>query len=120
MVEFEKVIDGIVKYIDVELLPKMNSLQDFTARVLIGRIINNTETLKNTLVNNGYIRTFGIVDSDGLIDVEGLAEDIKKEISRKGEISLEIPLIGKLTFVPTDVDVLHRMICRGENNNDYN
>lgn len=110
MVEFGKVIDGIVKYIDAELIPKMNDLQQFAVRILSARIINNTDKLKNTITSNGYIRAFGLVDAEGCIDVEGLAEDMKKEISKKGHIVLDIPLIGKLTFVSADVDVLKHMI----------
>ena len=120
MVEFDKVIDGIVKYIDSELLPNMNNVQDFTARVLMGRIINNTNNIKDKIVNNGYIRTFGIVDSEGCVDVEGLAVDIKRELTKKGKVSFDVPMFGKMTFVPSDVDILHQMICGKGMENDYN
>lgn len=121
MVEFEKAIDGIIKYIDSELIPKMNDLQEFAARILIGRVINNTNGIKESLFNNGYIRSFGIIDSDGNVDVEGLATDIKREITHKGKVVFNVPMFGKMTFVPADVDILYQLICREENNsNDYN
>ena len=121
MVEFEKALDGIVKYIDSELLPKMNDVQEFTARVLIGRVINNTNNIKETITNNGYIRTFGIIDNEGMVDIEGLAKDIKREIIHKGKVAFNVPMFGKMTFVPSDVDVLHKMICgKDMEHNDYN
>lgn len=111
--ELDKVLDGIAKYIDDEMYSRMNEFQEFAARVLVGRVLENKDEIKDSLVNNGYIRTFGIIDSDGMVDVEGLASDIKREISRKGKITFTIPMFGKITFVPSDVDELHQRI-KGE------
>jgi hypothetical protein len=91
----------------------MNDLQEFVARVLVGRVLENSDEIQDSLINNGYIRTFGIIDSDGMVDVEGLAADIKREISRKGKITFNLPMFGKMTFVPSDVDELHQRI-KGE------
>lgn len=118
MYEFNRVIDGISRYIDAEIYSKMNELQEFAARVLIGRFISNEDTVKESLVNNGFIRTFGIIDADGMIDVITLAKDIKREIARKGKISFEIPMFGTMSFVPEDVDSLFRYIT-GEELQNY-
>ena len=118
MYEFNRVIDGISRYIDTEIYSKMNELQEFAARVLIGRFISNEDTVKDSLVNNGFIRTFGIIDADGMIDVITLAKDIKREIARKGKISFEIPMFGTMSFVPEDVDSLFRYIT-GEELRNY-
>jgi hypothetical protein len=111
--ELDRVLDGIAKYIDEEMYSRMNDLQEFAARVLVGRVLENSEEIQDSLINNGYIRTFGIIDSDGMVDVEGLASDIKREISRKGKITFTIPMFGKMTFVPSDVDELYQRI-KGE------
>ena len=52
--EFEQVIDGISEYINDELLSRMNDVQEFAARVLIGRVINNKDNIKNSLMHNGF------------------------------------------------------------------
>lgn len=108
--EFEKVLNGIVKYIDSELYTKMNGLQEFAARVVVGRVLSNEKEIKQKIVENGYIRTFGFVDSDGMVDVECLAKDIKREINRQGKLEVVLPMFGKITFVPADVDILYTMI----------
>ena len=112
--EFTKVIDGASRYIDAEILQKMNDWQEMLARIFVGRIIGNENELRDKLVNNGFIRTFGIIDGDGMVDVEGLARDIKRELSRKGKTTFNIPVIGKLTFEASDVDVLYRHITGEE------
>ena len=81
--EFGKVIDGISKYIDKEIYSGMNDWQEFAARVMVGRIINNQENVKEMFIQNGFLRTFDIVDAEGLVDVESLARDIKRELARK-------------------------------------
>ena len=117
--EFNQVVDGLVKYIDKYILPGMNQLQDFGARVMIGRFISNSENVKTMLINNGFIRTFGIIDAEG-VEVEELLTDIKKEIARQGKISFDVPMFGKITFVPGDVDVLYQMITNKEVNENEN
>jgi hypothetical protein len=118
--EFSKVIDGISKYINGELYPEMNDLQEFAARLMIGRIISNQEDIKNSFIDNGFIRTFGVVDCDGMVDVDGLIADVKREIQRQEKISFAIPMFGTFTFRPSDVDTLHRYIVGGVSTNENN
>lgn len=112
--EFEKVMDGIVEYINEELLSRMNDVQEFTARVIIGRVLNNQESLKDTLMDNPFLKTFGIVDSEGMVDVGSLACDIKRELVRREKLTITIPMFGKITFKPSDVDALYRTITNEE------
>lgn len=112
--EFEKVMFGIAKYIDKEVYPAMNDLQEFAARILIGRILNNQQAVKTALMNNGFIRTFGVIDSEGMIDVDELAKEIKNELSKKEKITFNIPMFGKLTFKPSDVDSMYYSITGKE------
>jgi hypothetical protein len=112
MIRFEKVIDGINRYIDSEIYSNLNDLQEILARIVIGRINSNTENIKAMLMSNGLLKTLCIVDSDGMVDVDRLLQDIRREIERKGSIEFYLPMIGKMKFTPADVDVLHSMIVR--------
>ena len=111
--EFEKVLNGILKYINQEVMVGMNDWQEMLARIAISRMIGDSHKLKETLASNGYVRTFGIMDRDGNVDVDGLMHDIREQIERKGKVSFEIPLMGKFTFTPDDVDRLHEKILEG-------
>lgn len=107
---FESVLDGIAKFIDKNVYTGMNDWQELIARIFVGRIFNARGDLKSALVNNGFIRTFGIIDENGNIDVDGLARDVKEEIKRKGKLTINVPMFGRMTFVPEDVDNLYNMI----------
>ena len=113
MIPFEKVLDGIAKYIDKEVYAGMNDWQEVLARVAVGRVFENRERLKTSLINNGVIRTFAIIDNDGNVDIEKLAEELKREIAKKEKITIAIPVFGKLIFKASDVDVLYATIKEG-------
>lgn len=113
MVEFNRVIDGLFRYLNNNLLAKMNDWQEVFARIAVGRIIGNPEALKQSLMANPFVRTFAIFDSEGNVDLENLARDLKREIERKGKISVEVPMFGKMNFVASDIDEIYREITGG-------
>jgi hypothetical protein len=107
---FEKVLHGILKYINEELYEGMADWQEVLARIAIARMVGNTDELKHSLMSNGFVKTLAIMDEDGNVDVDSLMRDIKNQIERKGKISFTIPLLGKFSFTGEDVDKLHRTI----------
>ena len=112
--EFEKVLEGVSSYINNEIYSGMNDWQEFLARLMVGRIVGNEESVKESLMSNFYIKTFGVIDSDGMVDVDDLAKDLKRELSRKERITFSLPLFGKMTFGPSDVDMLYKSITGTE------
>lgn len=114
MIEFNRVVDGINRYIDSNIYSGMNDWQEILARIAVGRFFDNQENIKKTLIENGYIKTFAIMDANGNVDVENLGRELKREIERKGQLSVSIPLFGKMTFTAKDVNELYREITGGE------
>ena len=112
-VEFERVLDGINRYIDREIYPGLNDLQEFAARLVVGRINSSSASIKEYLMSNGFIMTFGLIDRDGMVEIDQLMHEVKRELERKGSIQVDIPMMGKLTFKPVDVDMLCEEIKRG-------
>jgi hypothetical protein len=78
MYSFEKVAKGISEYLNNEIYKGMNDLQEVMARIVVGKFLDNEESIKNTLVSNGFIRTLGFVNDDGMVDVDGIAESLKR------------------------------------------
>ena len=118
-VSFEYVIDGINRYLDREIYSGLNGLQEFIARVIVGRVNQNIEIIKQSMISNGFIKTLGFVDSNGMVEIDQLLQDVRREIERQGNVKLEIPMIGKLTFKPEDVDVIRNDIMGGIINENY-
>lgn len=110
---FERVINGINKYINAEIYATMNDWQEILARIVVGRMIGNTEQLKQSLAANGFLRTFALMDENGNVDIDSLARDLKAQIAAKGKMTISLPLMPVLTFKPEDVDVLYQYIIGG-------
>jgi hypothetical protein len=104
--QFSTVIEGLSKYVNHEIVSGMNDLQEIMARIAINRILADHEKIKETLCENGVIRAMGIIDSDGYVDVDYLFDEIKKEIERKGKLVISIPMFGKITFNPSDIETI--------------
>lgn len=107
---FEKVINGILRYLNAEIFSKMSSWQEVLARVAVSRMIGNADVLKQSLIDNSFFRTFAIIDSHGNIDVDGLMRDLRAQIAEKGKLVITLPMLGSFTFTADDVDELHRYI----------
>lgn len=110
IMKFEKVINGIVKYIDAEIYPAMNDWQEIMARVAVSRMLNSSEAMKRTLATNGFLRTFAIIDEEGNIDSDGLIDTLREQVAQKGKVTLSLPLMPRLAFTASDVDNLKKYI----------
>ena len=113
MVSFEQILDGLARYLNKNFYSNLNDWQEIVARLAVGRIIGNPETLKQNLQANGIIRTFAVMDSEGNVELEPIMRDLRKEIERKGKMTVEIPMFGKISFTGEDVTELYREITGG-------
>lgn len=113
MIDFEKAMDGVIRYLDKELFPNMADWQELLARAAMGRLFNNRAVLKETLKNNGMARAFGLMNEDGMIPADELLDALKVELAKKGRVEVSLPLFGRVAFLPSDVDKLKAEIYGG-------
>ena len=110
---FETVINGIMKYMDKEIFSAMNDWQEVLARIAVGRIAGNTSELKRALMENTFVKTFAIIDGNGNVDIASLLDDFRRQIQMKGKLDINIPMFGKFSFTPADIDKLQDFILEG-------
>ena len=108
--EFERVLNGILKYMDKEVYSRMNGWQEVAARIAVARMMRNSDKFKKALCENTFIRSFAISDENGTIDVDGLYADLKEQVVSKGKIEITVPLFGTFKFSPSDIDNLYSTI----------
>ena len=110
---FDRVINGIIRYLNAEVYIGLNDWQEMMARVAVSRLLARKDHLRDALVANPFVKTFGIIDDAGMVDVDGLMNDIRMQIAEKGKLEITIPMFGKFTFRESDVDRLRQMIMEG-------
>ena len=111
--QFEKVINGILKYMDHEIYPGLNDWQEILARMAVTRFTANRGKLKDELIKNPFVAMLDLVTESGEVDVNGIMADLKSQVAAKGKIEIHIPLFGTFSFTNADIDKLHRMILEG-------
>ena len=107
---YEAVIQGIINYLNKEILSTMADWQAMLARIAISRVLTVKGGLKDAVTGNAFLQSMGIVSVDGMVDVDGLMRDLKEQIGLAGKLEIVLPVFGKYAFTPEDVDVLYKYI----------
>ena len=111
--EFERLLSGLVRYINGVIMPTMNDVQKMVVRLFLSRILRSGKEIKTALSNNSFIKTFGFMSEDGRVDAEGLLEDLKRVFAENPTLEVQIPMYGVMRFNAEDVDVIRRYVMEG-------
>lgn len=108
MYNYNRVMSGVTKYIDNEIVSKLNDWRGWVLGGALGISLSKFDTVFEELKKNGFVKMLGVVQGD-MIDVDTIYKELKKQAS-KGSITFTIPMVGALTLSDKDVDVLYRYI----------
>lgn len=106
----EQVIKGLINYADNEVMVKLPMSGKWIMGTVIGVAANKTGNIINGLKSNSIINMLGIIDEDGNIDIDTLITSMKQSADRYGKLTVEIPLVGSMTFSSSDIDRLRSYI----------
>lgn len=109
MYEYSKVINGIAKYIDIEIVNKINGWQKWVVGSGIGIALLNGTNLFNQLKENDFIKMLDVIDKEDKINVDKIYKELKKQ-AHKSSITFNVPMIGALTLTEKDVEKLYDLI----------
>ena len=107
---FEKVLSGIIRYIERYIYPNLTDWQEVVAGTAIDKLYESRADLFNLIKGNHIYKMMLGMNSDGNIDVDSLAKKIKSKIEKKGKVEVSLPMKIKLTFTPDDVDSILAVI----------
>lgn len=109
MYEYNQVINGVVKYIDDEILVKISDWRKWIFGGAIGIILSKGTDVFNNLKNNEFIKILEIIDKDDMINIDKIYEELKKQ-SKKNSITFNAPMLGVITLNEKDVDKIYESI----------
>lgn len=116
---FEKVINCFFKYLEKEIVPGMNGLQEIAFFSLREAVDDELENWVATLTKNPFMRAVVAIDKEGNVDVEKLFKRIRAGMEKKGEITIEIPLYGTIKFLPEDIDNIANLMREVDCHENY-
>jgi hypothetical protein len=105
-----KLIDGLVRYIDENIYSAMNDWQKMIAADVVSRAMQRSDKIAPIITENTFVRALGYVDSEGNVDVDGILCKIKEYITQKGKLEIKIPFMPTYKMYAEDIDVLRRTI----------
>lgn len=105
MVNEQQIVAGIVKYIDTQVMPVV----DTKSKWMIGTAI--TMLAKSPKANEmvKQLSLFGI-EQDGMYDIDALADGLLENAKKYGKMTISFPIIGSMTFNEMDVELIRKMI----------
>lgn len=109
MVHYTRVLQGLTDYADKELISQMGgSLRGWMAGAAVALAMERGREIMAELIKNPMIKALGLVDGEN-IDVDALYRALIEQ-ARKGSATVNIPLLGPVTFKESDVEALYRYI----------
>lgn len=113
MVRAESIAKGLANYMDAEILPKMGGWQRWVIGSFSGIALKRVDTIITALANHPIAKMLGLINAEGLVDLEVLHEELSKQAA-KGPAVIAIPMIGDLRLTSEDVDYLYRAIMSAD------
>ena len=109
MYEYSRVLNGVAKYIDIEIIEKIPGWKRWVFGSGVGIALSNMTDIFNQLKTNEYVKLLNIIDKDDRINVDKIYEEMKKQ-ANKSAITFNVPMLGALTLNENDVDKMYEFI----------
>lgn len=109
MIHKSRVMQGIAAYIDNEIVSQMSgSWKSWVIGSAAGIALSRADEMLTNLAANPIVKALGLIDGEN-IDVETIYEELRRQAQR-GAATVELPMLGAITFSVADVDSLYRHI----------
>lgn len=108
MYHYKQVIRGLVKFVDEELVPKMTGLNKWLFGTGAGIVASKGDHVFHALKDIGLMHTLELIEGEN-VNVTCIYKELLRQ-AEKGEIVIEVPMIGDIKLDHKDVEKLYRYI----------
>lgn len=109
MYTYERVINGLAKYLDNEIINKLPGWKKWVLGSGMGIALSNSNNIYEQLKSNDFVKMLNIIDENGNINVDCIYKELKKQ-AQKGSATIEFPMIGAFILNEQDIDKLYNFI----------
>lgn len=110
MVSMAQIENGLTRFIDNELAPKIPADGSNGGLKRLGFLVGVTYMVHKQLPS--VLKTMGAVDQNGNVDMEGVMHAIGKFMPNDG-LRVQVPVVNELVFYPSDVEQIKSYIIGG-------
>lgn len=105
----QKVQNGLVKFIDTELINHLDGWQKIGFGAASALIVKNLPNTIQQYAKTPAIAMLGVIDKDMNIDIDALHDAIMDYFSTEGEY-VNVPMVGRMKITKQDVESLYKYI----------
>lgn len=112
MVSVEKIQKGAARFVDVEMLPKLDGKDRWIVAAGVSLYLSRLPAIIQGIKNNPAVKILNIISEDGQsIDFDMLISSIKPA-AQQTPASFKIPFGGTLNFTIEDIETLKTYIMQ--------
>jgi hypothetical protein len=108
MYHYETVIQGLVKFVDEELVPKMHGLNKWLFGTGAGIVATKAHHVFESIKEIELLHTLELIEEEQ-INVTCIYKELLRQ-AQKGDIHIEVPMIGTIKLDHHDVEKIYRYI----------
>ena len=109
MIHYTRVLKGAMNYVDAEIVSKMQgSIKAWGVGIAAGLLAERGEAMFMAVKDQPIAKLLGVIDGEN-VDVEKLYVHAM-QAAQRGSATINMPLVGPVTFNASDVESLYRHI----------
>jgi hypothetical protein len=112
MVTIQAIQNGLVKYVDREITPKMQGWKKWTFGAVASMWLGNLPSTFQKIKDTPFVASLGVIGENDAVDIDKLYNELIKQ-AEKSAVTIDIPMIGSLSINKHDVDTLYLLIQEG-------
>lgn len=110
MVTMEQVKNGLIKYIDADIMPHLTGLRKIGMGVYVALAADKAVEMVMQYREHPAVAVLGVIDSEGNVDIDRLYQAVAPMVQGGEKIPVDIPLIGEIRMDKTDIEKLYKYI----------
>lgn len=114
MVTMQQAQQGILKYIDMEIMPHLSGLKKVGLGAYVALAAKNTTGIVEKYKSHPAVEVLGVIDGENNVDIDRLYQATAPMFADGQKVTLTIPLIGELRLDREDVEKLYRYMREGQ------
>ena len=110
MVTLVQVKNGLVKYVDSDILPHLTGFQKIALGAYVALASENVVSVMSKNKDNPAVAVLDVVDENDNVDIDKLYQAFSSMMPDGQKYSIDIPMIGELRVDRSDLEKLYQYI----------
>ena len=109
MMTCEQIKAGIGDWLSMKIMPRLDGKRQFVLGMAYALCAGKLDEI---IAKNDTVRTLGIVDAQGRVDIDALYNAAFAQMQAQQRLEIDIPMIGAFAFDENDLRDLRESIAR--------